>query len=89
MGQGYADDWKPGKPGWMYAIRKNIEQAQSYVVVLTPHSSRSKGVALEIDEFEAYSDKPVAILSVNRTRIPDKLAKIERAMIHDVTVDVR
>jgi hypothetical protein len=89
MGQGYADDWKPGKPGWMYAIRKNIEQAQSYVVVLTPHSSRSKGVALEIDEFEAYSDKPAAILSVNRTRIPDKLAKIERAMVHDVTVDVR
>ena len=89
IGQGYADDWEPGQPGWMYAIRQNIEKAQSYVVVLTPYSSRSKAVALEIEAFEAYPDKPVAILSVNKTPIPETLAKIERAMVHDVTVDIR
>ena len=88
-GAGFRDEWAPGQPGWMVGIGDNLIRAKSLAVVLTPHAASSKAVELEIENFKSFHDKPVFVLRINRTPIPDNLSVIEEAMVHDVTIDMR
>ena len=89
MGVGYEDDWSPDMPGWMVGIGGNLIRCESLVVVLTPNSEHSEAVDTELKAFEAFPEKPITFLSVNRTPIPERYAKFERAMVHDVAIDIK
>ena len=89
LGGGFSDEWAPGQPGWMFGIGNYLIRAKSLAVVLTPHAAASKAVELEIENFKSFPDKPVFVLRVNGTPIPDSLAVIKDAMVHDVTIDMR
>jgi hypothetical protein len=88
MGRGFAEGWAPGMPGWMVGIGGNLIRANSLVVVLTPNAARSSAVAKELQAFGAFPDKPVGLLSVNRTPIPEAFTKLRGATVYDVLIDI-